>query len=321
LLWLAAIALIAVASGYVGRGLAPPGKALNSNGRPIVQIVRQPTFPSLAPTIDRICPAVARIAAGNQNVTAFAVSADGWLVSSGPVPATGQAEFGDGRKAAIDEVRSDPVSGLVLAHAYATGLTPVAFADQAFARVGDFGFSLQTTGTGCSATESMIGSDFLVDALAQGTYLRMQPGAPPLAIGSPFFAGDGSVLGVATTAGNGSLLPAPIAAAIVDELIRDNPSPIASFGFRATDFTPDLAARTGDPRARGAGVALVQPNSAAAKGGLRAGDVVIAVNDGPVSSASELSRTLDSVVASATLRVVRQGQQLTIDVSRTVRKR
>jgi S1-C subfamily serine protease len=166
----------------------------------------------------------------------------------------------------------------------------------------------------------MIGSDFLVDALAQGTYLRMQPGAPPLAIGSPFFGGDGSVLGVATTTGNGSLLPAPIAAAIVDELIRDNPSPIASFGFRATDFTPDLAARTGDPRARGAGVALVQPNSAAAQGGLRAGDVVIAVNDEPVSSASELSRALDAVVASATLRVVRQGQQLTIQVSRSVRK-
>ena len=321
LLWLGAIALVAVAAGYLGRGLAPPsGKSLSSTGRPIVQIVRQPTFPSLAPAIDRICPAIARIVAGNQSAAAFAVSSDGWLVSSGSIPATGQVMFGDGRKAAIDEVRSDPVSGLVLAHTDATGLTPVAFADQAFARVGDFGFSLQTSGTGCSAAESMIGSDFLVDALAQGTYLRMQPGTPALAPGTPFFGADGSVLGVATTTANGSLLPAPIAAAIVDELIRDNPSPIASFGFRATDFTPDLAARTGDPRARGAGVALVQPNSAAAQGGLRAGDVVIAVNDEPVSSASELSRSLDAVVAAANLRVVRQGQQLTIAVSRTVRK-
>jgi hypothetical protein len=39
-----------------------------------------------------------------------------------------------------------------------------------------------------------------------------------------------------------------------------------------------------------------------------------------VSSASELSRSLDAVVAAANLRVVRQGQQLTIAVSRTVRK-
>jgi len=107
----------------------------------------------------------------------------------------------------------------------------------------------------------------------------------------------------------------------LEQLIRDNPSPIASFGFRATDFTPDLAARTGDPRARGAGVALVQPNSAAAQRGLRAGDVVIAVNDEPVSSASELSRALDAVVSSATLRVVRNNQQLTVQVSRTVRSR
>jgi hypothetical protein len=40
-----------------------------------------------------------------------------------------------------------------------------------------------------------------------------------------------------------------------------------------------------------------------------------------VSSASELSRALDAVVASATLRVVRNDQQLTINVAREVRKR
>ena len=321
LLWLPGVAVVAIGAGYVGRGLAPPTRTAASPGRPLVQIVRQPTFPSLAPAIDRLCPAVARISAGNAQAAAFTVSADGWLVTSGALPGSGlEATFGDGRKADIDEVRNDPVSGLVLAHANASGLTVATFADQAFARVGDFGFSLQTGGTGCAAAESMIGSDFLVDAQAQGTYLRMQPGAPPVPPGSPFFGADGSVLGVATSAGNGSLLPGPIAAAIVDELIRDNPSPIASFGFRATDFTPDLAARTGDPRARGAGVALVQPNSAAAQGGLRAGDVVIAVNDEPVSSASELSRALDAVVTNATLRVVRANQQLTVQVSRMVRK-
>jgi serine protease Do len=322
LFWLAGVAIVALGAGYVGRGLAPPSRTPGAPGRALVQIVRQPTFPSLAPAIDRLCPAIATLKAGNAQAAAFAVSADGWLVSSGTLPSSGlQATFGDGRTADIDEVRADTVSGLVLAHANATGLSAADFADQAFARVGDFGFSLQTSGTGCAAVESMIGSDFLVDAQAQGTYLRMQPGAPPLAPGSPFFGAEGNVLGVATTAGNGSLLPAPIAAAIVDELIRDNPSPIASFGFRATDFTPDLAARTGDPRARGAGVALVQPNSAAAQGGLRAGDVVIAVNDEPVSSASELSRALDAVVSSATLRVVRNNQQLTVQVSRTVRSR
>jgi len=321
LLWLGAIAVVAVGAGYLGQGLAPPSRTSESRGRPIVQILRQPTLPSLAPAVDRLCPAIARIGSGTQFRPAFAVSADGWLVSSGPLANTSalQITFGDGRKAAVDEVRADPVSGLVLVHADAAGLTLVSFADQAFARVGDFGFSLQTGGTGCAAQESMIGSDFLVDALAQGTYLRLQPGTPALAPGTPFFGGDGTVLGIAGT--GGSLLPGPIAAVIVDELIRDNPSPIASFGFRAIDFTADLAARTGDPRARGAGVALVQPASAAAQGGLRAGDVVIAVNDEPVSSASELSRALDAVVSSAALRVVRSDQQLTIEVSRTIHKK
>ena len=325
LLWLAAIALVAVAAGYVGRSLAPPNQSSTAPGRPIVQIVRQPNFPSLAPTIDRLCPAIARIspkvASQGAGAAAFAVTADGWLVASGPTAGSSrlQARFGDGRIADIDDVRSDPVSGLTLVHADANGLAPVTFADQAFARVGDFGFALQTTGSGCAAQESMIGSDFLVDATAQGTYLRMQPGTPALAPGSPFFGADGSVIAVAT-GGAGTMLPGPIASAIVDELIRDNPSPIAAFGFRAIEFTPDLAARTGDPRARGAGVALVQPGTAAEKAGLRAGDVVIAVDDSPVSSASELSRSLDAVVSSASLRVARAGQQLTIPVTRTVRK-
>jgi S1-C subfamily serine protease len=127
-------------------------------------------------------------------------------------------------------------------------------------------------------------------------------------------------MGVATTAADNALLPAPIASVIVDELIRNSPSPIASFGFRATDFTAELANRIGEQRARGAGVALVQPKSAAEKAGLRAGDIVIAVDGSPVSSASELSRALDAVTNSATLTVARGDQQLTMTVSRSIRQ-
>jgi S1-C subfamily serine protease len=218
----------------------------------------------------------------------------------------------------VDDIRSDPVSGLVIVHVDAQGLGSLAFADQNFARVGDFGFSLQTNGTGCAARESMIGSDFLVDALAQGVYVRLEAGVEPPSAGVPFFGSDGAVLGVATSAANDVLLPGPIAAVIVQELIRNNLSPIASFGFRAIDFTPELANRIGEQRSRGAGVALVELTSTAEKGGLRAGDIVIAVDGSPVSSASELSRALDGVTSSASLQVARGEQQLTIAVVRSI---
>ena len=66
-------------------------------------------------------------------------------------------------------------------------------------------------------------------------------------------------------------------------------------------------------------MALVQAKSSAEKAGLRAGDVVIAVDQSPVSSASELSRALDAVTDSAVLTVARGNQQLNVEVSRSIR--
>jgi S1-C subfamily serine protease len=273
--------------------------------------------------VARLCPSIATVAtgsgaaAGTNGATAFVVSADGWLLTSGTL-VTGtqlQALFSNGEKVAIDEVRSDPVSGLSVAHANATALPPLSFSDQAFARVGDFGFSLQApNGSGCSAQWAMIGGDFLGDANTKGVLIRLQSGSPPLAPGGPFFGDGGTVLGVASETQGGALLPGPIVASIVDELIRGTPSPIARFGFRAVDFSPDLATRVGNARARGAGVALIQPNSSADKTGLRAGDIIVAVDGSPVSSASELARDLDAEAAGAILQVARGDEQLQLKV-------
>ena len=57
--------------------------------------------------------------------------------------------------------------------------------------------------------------------------------------------------------------------------------------------------------------------SAAARSGLEAGDIVIAVNDEPVSSASEVNRALDAIDRSGTMTVVRETHQLTITIARS----
>lgn len=347
------VAIVAVIAALVGaflsRSLAP---APTANGqaqqrRPIVQIVRQqPGLPSLADTIDHLCPSMAEIVpagatpapppvaptssskrSGSKSppavieAPAFAISADGWLVTSTPLPTADQYEavFGDGTRLAITEIRTDPVSGISVAKADTTTLSPVTVEDQSFPRVGDFGLALQTpSGNGCSADIAMVGSDFLADGGGPVSYVRLQSGGPALPSGTAFVSGDGRVIGLATSQGNApdTLIPSPIAATIVDELIRNSPSPTIAFGFRATDFTPGLSARLGDTRSRGTGVALVQSKSGAAKAGLRAGDVIVAVDDSPISSASELGRALDADDKNASLTVVREGQRLTLDVAR-----
>jgi serine protease DegQ len=328
-----------LAGGVAGRLLAPGAQpGARSPQRPIVQIVRQqPGLPSLADLIDGLCPSVGLIvakgaapgaasAAKSANVPeaaevgAFAVSANGWLLTSADAAAGGHLDviFGDGRRAAISEVRSDAVSGLALAKVDLQPLQPVPLSDQNAPRVGDFGFGLLTAGgNGCSAQAAMIGSDFLADGGGLASYVRLQTGPADLPNGTPFLGGDGRVVGISTGAAAGELVPAPLAAIIVDELIRNSPSPTTAFGFRAVDFAQALSARLGDSRARGAGVALVQPKSIADRAGLRAGDIIVSVNGTPVSSASELGRALDAVPRTAKLDVRRAAAQLELSVART----
>jgi serine protease Do len=329
--------VIAFTGGYIGRSLAPQGPHARVQARrPIVQIVRpQPGLPSLADIIARTCPSIASLVPGRAatgstqaasspsqvGAPAFVISADGWLVTSTSLQSSAHmhASFGDGTQADITEVRTDPISGLAIAKAAVTGLTPIVMADQAFPRVGDFGFALQSPNSnGCTAEIAMIAGDFLADGGGPVSYVRTQSSGPAVPAGAPYLDGNGQAVAVsiADPAVPDAMIPAAIAGIVIDELIRKSPSPSVAFGFRATDFSPTVADRLSNARLRGAGVAIVQRGSSADKAGLHAGDVVVAVDDSPVSSASELGRALDAAEKQAILQVVRGPQRLKMTVSR-----
>jgi S1-C subfamily serine protease len=162
----------------------------------------------------------------------------------------------------------------------------------------------------------MIGSDFLADGGDTVGYVRLQPAPNDWSAGTPLLGSDGRVVGIGTDGAPGTLIPAPIASVIIDELIRNSLSASTKFGFRTVDYAAPFASRLGDIRS-GAGVALVQPGSSAEKAGLQAGDVITAVNDQPVSSASELSRLLDAASGKATLTVQRHSEQVQLAVNRS----
>ena len=353
LLIVGAAAAAALIGGVIGRGLAPATTAGTTAAprRPIIQLVRpQSSLNSLADNIDRICPSVAAIVPHGSDATpapapktnsksrsgstrtappqpqtppqGVLISADGWIIFAGQVANGGalDALFGDGRRVPITDLRSDPVSGLTVARTGDPGdATPITLSDQSFPRIGDFGFAVQSpNGTGCSAIASMMSSDFLIQGGGQSISIRLQQNGNPLPAGSPFFSVDGRVIGIALGGTGDTLLPAPIAAIIVDELIRNSPSPLLAYGFRAVDLTSELASRLGDVRARGVAVAVVEPNSSVDRAGLEAGDIVAAVNGSPISSASELSRALDAATGTATLTITRGDKQLTMKVSRSL---
>ena len=323
-------ALLAVI--LIGRALITgPKQPEGTPARSIVQIVRpQPGLPDLSDLIDRLCPSVGEVVphgtdlAGDGNsestaIPAFVVSADGWLVTSASSLPQGQLDvvFGDGSTANLSDVRTDPVSGLSVIKSDRAGTSPLVFSDQALPRVGQFGFLLETPiGKGCSAKAAMVESDFFADGGQTQSYVRIETDPSNWTDGDPFLGADGRHIGVSIVTPIGGLIPAPIASVIVDELIRSELSPSTNFGFRVIDYSAGIAARLGNVRT-GAGVALVQAKSTAARVGLQAGDIITAVNDVPVSSASELNRALDAQPHVATLSVQRGSEQLTMKVGRS----
>ena len=323
----AAVFIAAVGGAWFGRSFAPTGQPQadsKDRRRPIIQILRQqPGLPSLADTIASLCPSIAAIepAGGTGAATAgFAVSPDGWVLASTAALPSGDVEvhFGAGPAVPVSDSRSDPVSGLSILKSAATGLSPVPLADQAFPRIGDFGFAIgNPAGAGCSASAAMIASDFLTDGGATNAYVRLQPMGAGLPTGAPFISGAGQVIGVvAPTGPANSVIPSDIIADIADELLRGSLSPTVRFGFRAEDFDTGFASRLSASRSSGTAVALVQPKSPAAKAGLQAGDIVVAVNGAPVASASELGRALDGAGKTASMDVARGDQRLTLSVAR-----
>lgn len=322
-----AVLIAAVGGAYFGRSFAPTGQPqANSQDhrRPIIQIVRQqPGFPSLADTIAALCPSIAAIvpAGGSGSAAAgFAISPDGWVLTTTATLPSGDTEvhFGAGAALPVSETRSDPVSGLSVIKTDATGLTPVPLADQAFPRVGDFGVAIgNPAAAGCNASAAMIASDFLTDGGAGDAYIRLQPMGADLTPGAPFISGAGQAIGIIASGDPAnSVIPADVVSEIADELLRNSLSPTIRFGFRAEDFDPTLAGRLSSSRSTGTAISLVQPKTPAAKAGLQAGDIVVAVDGSPVASASELGRALDGAGKSVSLDVARGDQRLTLTVGK-----
>jgi serine protease Do len=89
-----------------------------------------------------------------------------------------------------------------------------------------------------------------------------------------------------------------------------------SQGIRADSMTPQLREFFGVKESTGVLVATVDTDSQGARAGVKAGDVIIAVNGTSVSNPSDFSHAMSSGSGALTLRVVREKQERDIRVDR-----
>jgi len=255
------------------------------------------------------------------------ITPDGFMLTSAHVVdgarRTIHASFVDGREESADVVGADPLSDLAVLRARADDLVSAPLGDADRLRVGQlvvaignpYGFTSSVTAGVVSALGRSLPTRAgrVVDNVIQ-TDAALNPGNS----GGALSDGQGRVIGINTAvAGIGLGLAVPInepTRRIIGALMRDGRFRRAYVGIAGgpRPLPPRVAARLG--RRSGVEVVEVATASPAARAGLRAEDLVVAVGGEPVTGVGDLQRlmTEELIGTAVDVDVVRQGRELTV---------
>lgn len=271
----------------------------------------------------------------------FIISSDGYVVTNNHViTAEGKAQvesitvtMPDGTEYPAKLVGKDAASDLaVLKISAAKALPFVKFGNSSNARVGDWVVAIGNPfGLGGTVTAGII-SSVLRNTGAGGAYDRyLQTDA---AInrgnsGGPMFDMNGQVIGINNaiysptggSVGIGFAIPAETAAPIVQKLIKGEAIERGYLGVRIQPLNEDLADSLGVEHNKGEFIQGVEPDGAAARAGIKPGDVVVRVNGKEVSRDQNLSFLVANVAPGTRIpiEVIRNGRRTTLTA--TVAKR
>jgi len=134
------------------------------------------------------------------------------------------------------------------------------------------------------------------DRRAPGQFIQTDAAINPGNSGGPLVNAHGQVIGINTFlisqtggfSGMGFAIPTQIVKPTVDTLIRNGKVEHGYMGIGISDVTPDEAKFFNVKTAIGALVSQVEPDSPAAKAGLKTGDVITELNGKTVNDAGEL---------------------------------
>lgn len=231
----------------------------------------------------------------------------------------------DGRQLDAKVIGSDPESDVAVIRIPSEKLTALPLADSDRLRVGDFVVAIgnpfglgQTvtsgivsalgrTGLGIQGYEDFIQTDASINPGNSGGALINLRGEL-VGINSAIIAPGGGNVGI------GFAIPSNMVSRLMNQIVEHGSVRRGQLGVSVQDLTPELARAFNIPANQGAVIAQVVPRSAAAKAGLREGDVVLQVNDRPIRDASSLRNAIGllEVGASVQMEILRDGRPLTI---------
>jgi S1-C subfamily serine protease len=288
---------------------------------------------------ERLIPSVAHLAVSRRTRrgraegagSGVAISSDGYMLTSAHVVAGGHglsASFADGRELSGKVAGADPLSDLAVAQVDGRDLTPAQLGDSDDLRVGQLvvaiGSPMGLAGTVTAGVVSALGRSLptrsgsagrLVENVIQ-TDAALNPGNS----GGALADGLGRVVGINTAvAGIGLGLAVPINDAtgkIISALMKEGRVRRAYIGIvgGSRPLPPKIASRLG--RDKGIEVVEVVGGSPAALAGLRAEDLIVAVDGEPMGDVGDLQRLMvaERIGQRIQVDVVREGNFLKLDL-------
>ena len=229
----------------------------------------------------------------------------------------------DGRELKAELLGSDPDTDVALLQIPAEDLTAIPLGDSRQLRVGDFvvaignPFGLSQTVT--SGIVSALGRSGL-GIEGYENFIQTDASINPGNSGGPLINLRGELVGINTAilapsggnVGIGFAIPVNMVEAIRRQIVDHGGVHRGTFGVTLQDPTPDLArALNLAPDSKGTVVSGVKAGSAAAKSGLRVGDLIVKLNKHAIVNAADLKTQLAlmRVGDRVKLRIIRDGSQ------------
>jgi serine protease Do len=285
-------------------GLAP--------GSPLQKFFRRFNSPNLPKS-----PVITGVGSG------FFISPDGYAVTNNHVVDHADkvtVTTDDGTLYTAKVVGTDPATDLALIKVEGNRTFPyVKFADSK-PRIGDWVVAVGNPfGLGGTVTAGIVSSKGRdIGSSPYDDYIQIDAPINKGNSGGPAFDVNGNVIGVNTaifspsggSVGIGFDIPADTAKTVIQQLKNKGQVVRGWIGVQVQPVTADIADSLGMSKAEGALVAEPQPNSPATEAGIKAGDVVTAVNGAPIKSSRDLAQKISAMAPGTAIKLdlLRNGE-------------
>lgn len=264
----------------------------------------------------------------------FLISADGYVVTNNHVVAPDNratlesitVTLSDGTEYEAELVGADATSDLAVLKIKAPRTFPyVTFGDSSKARPGDWVVAIGNPfGLNGTVTSGIISAVYR--NTGQGgpndRYIQTDASINRGNSGGPLFDMKGQVIGINNaifsptggSVGIGFAIPSEIAAPIVEQLKSGREIERGFLGVGLGPVDDDMATALGLPKKRGEIVQSIQDGSAAAKAGLKPGDIIVRINGKDVTPEQGVSYVVGNLEPGARvpIEVLREGQRVSL---------